>query len=125
MGRRGKKGPPGDPGRNGTDGVPGWRGKEGPRGMRGPAGPPGPFGSPGERGSPGEKGPPGTDRILRVCNCEWNVPSQVFFVTSGHWISEKPVIGFHDVTSAEGEFHVKVVSPVTYVLHVGGEHLIY
>lgn len=29
--------------------------------------------------------------------------------------------GFQDVTSAHGEFHVRVVAPVTYVLHVGGK----
>lgn len=120
-GRRGRKGLPGEPGINGTNGVPGWRGKEGPRGMRGPAGPPGPTGAKGEPGTPGQKGPPGSDRILRVCSCEWNVPTQVFYVNSGHWISEKPMTGFQDVSSAYGEFHVKVVAPVTYVLHVGGK----
>ena len=121
MGRRGKKGPPGEPGINGTNGIPGWRGKEGRKGMRGPAGPPGPTGAKGEPGTPGQQGPPGSDRILRVCSCEWNVPTQVFYVNSGYWISEKPMTGFQDVASAYGEFHVKVVSPVTYVLHVGGK----
>ena len=106
---------------NGTDGSPGWRGKEGPRGMRGPIGPQGPAGAKGEAGEPGKQGPPGTDSILRVCNCERNVPTQVFYVNSGHWISEKAMTDFQDVTSAEGEFHVKVVAPVTYVLHVGGK----
>lgn len=120
-GRRGKKGIPGAPGTNGTDGIPGWRGKEGPRGMRGAIGPPGPTGAKGEPGNPGQQGPPGTERILRVCNCQWNVPTQVFYVNSGHWISQKTMVGFQDVTSANGEFHVKVVAPVTYVLHVGGD----
>lgn len=121
MGRRGKKGPPGESGINGTNGIPGWRGKEGPRGMRGPAGPQGPTGAKGEPGTPGQQGPPGSDRILRVCNCERNVPTQVFYVSSGHWISESHMTGFQDVTSAHGEFHVRVVAPVTYVLHVGGK----
>ena len=89
--------------------------------MRGPAGPPGPTGDKGEAGTPGLQGPPGGDRILRVCNCEWNEPTQVFYVNAGHWISEKPMTGFQDVTSAFGEFQVKIVAPVTYVLHVGGE----
>lgn len=120
-GRRGRKGSPGQPGTNGTNGTPGWRGKEGPRGMRGPVGPSGPPGAKGEPGNPGKQGPPGTDRILRVCNCEYNVPTQVIYVTSGHWTSEKNMFGFQDVTSAIGEFHVKVVAPVTYTLHVGGD----
>lgn len=89
--------------------------------MRGPSGPPGPSGAKGEPGNPGKQGPPGTDRILRVCNCEYNVPTQVIYVTSGHWTSEKNMFGFQDVTSANGEFHVKVVAPVTYTLHVGGK----
>ena len=123
MGRRGRKGSPGESGINGTNGVPGWRGKEGPRGIRGPAGPPGQTGAKGEPGIPGQQGPPGFDRILRVCNCERNIPTQVFYVSSGHWISESHMTGFQDVTSADGEFHVKVVVPVTYVLHVGGKTL--
>ena len=89
--------------------------------MRGAIGPPGPAGAKGEPGNPGQQGPPGTERILRVCNCQWNVPTQVFYVNSGHWISAKTMVGFQDVTSANGEFHVKVVAPVTYVLHVGGK----
>ena len=92
--------------------------------MRGPAGPPGPTGNKGEPGTPGQRGPPGSDRILRVCNCERNVPTQVFYVSSGHWISENHMTGFQDVTSAYGEFHLKVVAPVTYVLHVGGKTFI-
>lgn len=121
MGRRGRKGAPGEPGINGTDGIPGWRGKEGPRGMRGPMGPQGPIGEKGDSGSPGEPGPPGSERILKVCTCERNVPTQVFYVNSGHWISEKAMTGFQDVSSAYGEFQVKVVVPVTYVLHIGGD----
>lgn len=89
--------------------------------MRGPLGPPGTPGAKGEPGNPGKQGPPGTDRILRVCNCEYNVPTQVIYVTSGHWTSEKHMLGFQDVTSADGEFHVKVVAPVTYTLHIGGK----
>lgn len=106
---------------NGTDGTPGWRGKEGPRGMRGAIGPQGPTGAKGEPGEPGKQGPPGTERILRVCNCDWNSPTQVFYVNSGYWVSEKPMTGYNDVTSANGEFHVKVVAPITYILHVGGK----
>lgn len=121
LGRRGRKGSPGESGINGTNGIPGWRGKEGPRGVRGPAGPPGQTGAKGEPGTPGQQGPPGSDRILRVCNCEGNVPTQVFYVTSGYWISESHMTGFQDVASADGEFHVKVVVPVTYVLHIGGD----
>lgn len=120
-GRRGKKGSSGEPGLNGTDGTPGWRGKEGPRGMRGAIGPQGPTGAKGEPGEPGKQGPPGTERILRVCNCDWNSPTQVFYVNSGYWVSEKPMTGYNDVTSANGEFHVKVVAPITYILHVGGK----
>lgn len=121
LGRRGRKGSPGESGINGTNGIPGWRGKEGRMGMRGPAGPPGQAGSKGEPGTPGQQGPPGSDRILRVCNCERNVPTQVFYVISGYWISESHMTGFQDVASADGEFHVKVVVPVTYVLHIGGK----
>ena len=89
--------------------------------MRGPMGPPGPTGAKGEPGNPGQPGPPGSERVLRVCTCERNVPTQVFYVNSGHWISEKPMTGFQDVTSAYGEFQVRVVAPITYVLHVGGK----
>lgn len=121
IGRRGKKGSPGVPGINGTNGEPGWRGKEGPRGVRGPIGPPGKNGAKGERGEPGQRGPPGEERIIKSCSCESNVPTQVMFVYTGHWISDRDLTGFNDVSNAYGDFQVFVVKPVTYVLHVGGD----
>ena len=89
--------------------------------MRGAQGPVGPQGLDGNAGTPGPKGEPGEQGWLKICNCERNDPAQVFFISSGHWVSEKHMFGFHDVTSAQGEFVVKVLAPVTYVLHVGGE----
>ncbi|XP_031571466.1 collagen alpha-1(IV) chain-like [Actinia tenebrosa] len=121
-GRRGRRGFPGINGRNGTDGVPGWRGKEGPRGPMGHIGPAGTPGKPGEQGKPGTpglRGPPG--RVSRSCKCERNVPTQMFFINSGFWISHKHMLGFQNVPTAIGEFHMKVLDPVTYILHVGGD----
>ncbi|XP_032241181.1 collagen alpha-1(XVI) chain isoform X2 [Nematostella vectensis] len=123
-GKRGRRGHPGEPGRNGTHGSPGWRGKTGPRGPMGPIGPPGTPGvpgQPGKAGSPGERGPPGRDRVARNCRCERNAPTQVFFINSGFWVSQKHMTGFQDVPFAVGEFHMNVVDPVTYNLHVGGD----
>ncbi|XP_020892033.1 collagen alpha-1(XVI) chain [Exaiptasia diaphana] len=118
-GRRGRRGLPGQDGRNGTDGAPGWRGKEGPRGAMGPIGPPGPQGHTGKTGRPGRRGPSG--RVSRNCRCKRNVPTQMFFVNTGFWISHKQMMGFQNVPSAMGDFHMKVVDPVTYVLHIGGD----
>lgn len=120
-GRRGKKGSPGIPGVNGTNGQPGFRGKQGPRGVRGPVGPAGLNGAKGERGEPGERGPPGEQRIIKACRCLSNVPTQVMHVTSGFWVCDTSMVGFHDVTNARGEFQLWIVKPVTYVLHIGGD----
>lgn len=84
----------------------------------GPAGPPGKSGERGKPGIPGQRGLPG--RVLRSCKCERNVPTQMFFMNSGFWISHKHMLGFQNVPSAMGEFHMRVVDPVTYILHVGG-----
>ena len=120
-GRRGKKGSPGIPGVNGTNGQPGFRGKQGPRGVRGAVGPAGLNGAKGERGEPGERGPPGEQRIIKACRCLSNVPTQVMHVTSGFWVCDTSMVGFHDVTNARGEFQLSIVKPVTYVLHIGGK----
>ena len=120
-GRRGRRGHAGEPGRNGTDGQPGWRGKSGPRGPRGAKGPPG---EPGNPGAPGERGLPGKNGVIKNCQCGRNTPTQVFFLNSGYWISERYMLGFNNVRRARGSFHLKVLGPVTYVLHIGGRRSI-
>ena len=91
--------------------------------MRGAEGPIGPAGPPGQEGRPGPKGEPGEQGWLKICTCQRNEPAQVFYLSSGHWMSEKSQFGFHDVTAAQGEYNVNVVGPITYILHVGGEGL--
>ena len=66
-------------------------------------------------------GPPGEQRIIKACRCLSNVPTQVMHVTSGFWVCDTSMVGFHDVTNARGEFQLWIVKPVTYVLHIGGK----
>lgn len=126
-GPRGWIGRPGYPGRDGVNGVPGWKGKDGQRGSRGAVGYSGLPGTDGRKGESGHRGEPGGFSNLWYCDCEWNVPTQVFHSSK----TSRVIFSFNDTTSrfrnlasVHGDFHVRAISPITYVLHVGGGRVI-
>lgn len=125
-GPRGWIGRPGDLGRDGVNGVPGWKGKDGKRGSRGAVGYSGLPGTDGRKGESGHRGETGGFSNLWYCNCEWNVPTQVFHSSK----TSRVIFSFNDTTSrfrnlasVHGDFLVQAISPITYVLHIGGKCL--